>query len=166
VISYIKTGPQGGTREISGHGITLFYRDGGAWKSRRIWKAVETAVSSSGLAMADMDGDGLDDVVFADDKVQKVRIFFQRKDGSFEEMAADQLASYANHATSVRLADVDGDGRKDVVVMSQFLTGDASRSGGIKVFRNLPASSRTTARQPKKSDADPMVRKHNVSKKP
>ena len=42
-----------------------------------------------------------------------------------------------NHPTALRIADVDGDGRKDVVLMYQYLTGDETRAGGFRVFRGL-----------------------------
>jgi hypothetical protein len=136
-MNYIKNTPSGGSREISGYGVTVFYREGGAWKKQRILKGIETPVISEGIAVADLDGDGLDDLVFADDARNRVRVFFQKTDGSFEEMATELEPKYVNHATCVRLVDVDGDGRKDVVVMVQFLTGDETRAGGFKVFRNV-----------------------------
>ena len=42
-----------------------------------------------------------------------------------------------NHPTSLRIADVDGDGQPDVVLMYQYLTGDETRAGGFRVFRTL-----------------------------
>ena len=32
---------------------------------------------------------------------------------------------------------MDGDGRADVVLMYQYLTGDETRAGGFRVFRGL-----------------------------
>jgi hypothetical protein len=134
---YFKQTPSGGSRQIGGNGISIYYREAGAWKRARVFKSIETPVSSAGIAVGDMDGDGLDDVVFADDAAHRIRVFFQRKDGSFEELAQELEPTYVNHGTCVRLADVDKDGRKDVVLMYQFLTGDETRAGGVRVFRNV-----------------------------
>jgi hypothetical protein len=43
-----------------------------------------------------------------------------------------------NHPTSIRIGDVDGDGRPDVVMMYQYLTDDETKAGGLRVFRGLP----------------------------
>jgi hypothetical protein len=37
---------------------------------------------------------------------------------------------------SVQVADVDGDGRKDVVLMYEYRTAEKSRAGGLRYFRN------------------------------
>jgi hypothetical protein len=136
-MSYIKTIPSGGSRQVSGNGVVVYYRENGAWKKKRIWKSIEAPILSSGLAAGDLNGDGLDDVVFADDSRHLLRIFFQKPDGSFEEPAQEHEPAYVNHATSLRMADVDGDGRRDLVLMYQFLTGDETRAGGLKFFRNV-----------------------------
>jgi hypothetical protein len=137
-MSWFKQTPSGGSRVITGQGVTGYYREGTAWKRVRVLKAIQTPpVGSEGIAVGDIDGDGLDDVIFADDSVHRVRVFFQNADGSFEELAEELEPTYPNHATAVRLADVDRDKRKDIVVLYQFLTGDETRSGGVKVFRNV-----------------------------
>ncbi|HKC24695.1 MAG TPA: VCBS repeat-containing protein [Thermoanaerobaculia bacterium] len=134
-MTYFKQTPSGGSRQIGGDGISVYYREGGAWKRSRIVKSVEAPIGSAGIAVGDLNGDGLDDVAFADDSQHRIRIFFQKPDGSFEELASDLEPTYVNHGTALRIADVDGDGRKDIVLMYQFLTGDETRAGGLKVFR-------------------------------
>jgi len=137
-LSYIKNGPQGAIRQISGNGVSVYYRTPEGWKGKRILKTIEQPSVSQGLAAGDLNGDGLDDVVYADDVRHRLRIFFQRTDGEFEELAEKSEPVLFNHTTCVRLADVDGDGKLDVVLMLQYQTGDETRAGGLRVFRTVP----------------------------
>jgi hypothetical protein len=73
-----------------------------------------------------------------DDGKGKLRVFFQRADGRFEELAAALEPAYVNHSTAIRIGDIDGDGRNDIVLMYQPLTTDATRTGGLRVFFNRP----------------------------
>ena len=52
---YFKQTPSGGSKQIGGNGISIYYRDGGAWKRARVFKSIETPVSSAGIAVGDLD---------------------------------------------------------------------------------------------------------------
>ncbi len=136
--SYFKRTPTGGVPKIDGQGVTVYYRGAdGKVAARRVVKTLEFKAGSPALAVGDLDGDGLDDVVWGDESTERIRVFFQKAGGEFEELAADREPTFVNHPTSLRIADVDGDGRPDVVLMYQYLTGDETRAGGFRVFRNL-----------------------------
>lgn len=135
--TYFKTSPEGAVPPFTGHGISVYYRDGAEWKSRRVLKTVQSPPwDLGGLAVGDLDGDGRDDVVLADDGTARLRVFFQTEKGDFEELAVELQPKTRNHATSVRIADLDGDGRRDIVLMYEFRSSDRSRSGGIRTFMN------------------------------
>src|SRR5439155_933141 len=50
---YIKSSPTGASRNVSGNGVNVYYRDGADWKRERVFKSLETPVTSSGIAVGD-----------------------------------------------------------------------------------------------------------------
>jgi hypothetical protein len=86
--------------------------------------------------MGDLDGDGLDDIVFADSEVNRLRIFFQKPGGSFVEMAEQEEPELDSPGQCVRLADLDGDGRLDIVLSKTVASYRANDQGGWSVYLN------------------------------
>lgn len=71
-----------------------------------------------GLAVADINGDGLDDFFVGGAFKQSGRLFFQQKDGSFREMPlTDDEKKYEEDQAALFL-DVDSDGDPDLYVVS------------------------------------------------
>ncbi len=136
--SWFKRTPTGGAPKIDGQGVTVYYRGAdGKVAAKRVVKTLDFKAARPPSRSATSNGDGLDDVVWGDEITERIRVFFQKPDGGFEELATDREPTFVNHPTCLRIADVDGDGRPDVVLMFQYLTGDESRAGGLRVFRNL-----------------------------
>lgn len=137
--AWFKRTPEGGVPKIDGQGVTVYYRGAdGKMASKRVVKTLQFDTASPAVAAGDLNGDGLDDVVWADESAHRLRVFFQTAAGDFEELAADREPTFVNHPTSLRIADVDGDGHPDIVFMYQYLTGDETRAGGFRAFRGLP----------------------------
>ncbi len=136
--AWFKRSPFGAMPKIDGQGITVYYRGAdGKMAGKRIVKTLQFDAGSPAIAVGDLDGDGLDDVVWCDESTHRMRVFFQMPDGEFEELPADREPTFVNHPTALRIADFDGDGQKDVALMYQYLTGDETRAGGFRVFRGL-----------------------------
>ncbi|MGZ5426125.1 MAG: FG-GAP repeat domain-containing protein [Thermoanaerobaculia bacterium] len=137
--AWFKRSPYGAVPKIDGQGITVYYRGAdGKMAGKRVVKTLQfDAAGSPAIAVGDLDGDGLDDVVWCDESTQRMRVFFQTPEGEFEELAADREPTFVNHPTALRIADFDGDGHMDVALMYQYLTGDETRAGGLRVFRGL-----------------------------
>jgi hypothetical protein len=137
-MGYVKSGPVDLPKKIDGAGLSVYYRERGEWKRKRILKFLDAgAALSQGIGVGDLNGDGLDDVVWADDTNHRLRIFLQKPDGGFDELDEALEPAFENHSTCVRVADVDGDGIKDIVLMYETFTGGKTRSGGLRFFRNL-----------------------------
>lgn len=137
--TYVKGNVAGAVQKpVRGQGVSIYYRDSEGWKRKRLVKALAAeSRESAGIGVGDLNGDGLDDVVWADESVGRVRVFFQTAAGEFEELDPALQPRFVNHSMSVEIADVDRDGRNDIVLMYEYRTTDKSRAGGIRYFRNL-----------------------------
>jgi hypothetical protein len=86
--------------------------------------------------MGDLDGDGLDDIVFPDSEERRLKIFFQQPDGSFVEAAESEEPALDSPGQCVRLADIDRDGRLDVVLAKTVSSVRPGDRGGWDVYLN------------------------------
>ena len=117
-------------------GITIYGFEKGKWTRHRVWRKKGGQSVQYALAMGDLDGDGLDDVVFADSEVNRLRVFFQKPDANFVEMAEAEEPALDAPGQCVRLADLDGDGRLDVILAKTVASNRPTDQGGWTVYRN------------------------------
>jgi hypothetical protein len=116
--------------------ITVYSYENGAWTRHRIWRKKSGKSSLFALAMGDLDGDGLDDVVFSDSEVGRIRIFLQGADGTWSEAEESQEPALGSPGQCIRLSDLDGDGRLDMVVAKTYPNAVPGDGGGWRVFLN------------------------------
>jgi FG-GAP-like repeat len=117
-------------------GITLYAFENGEWARHRLWRKNDPKSSVYGLALGDLDGDGLDEVVFADSERRRVRILTQRADGTFAEVDEADEPELDSPGQCIRLADINRDGRLDVVVSKTVTTANPNDKGGWGVYLN------------------------------
>ena len=117
-------------------GLNAYYKDAGGWHKIAVWRQKRYPGRLSAVAMGDLDGDGLDDILFPDRVAKKIRIFFQTKDGKFEESPESGEPALDSVANDIRLADIDGDGRLDIVLGKSVFSQYPKDPGGIEVLLN------------------------------
>jgi hypothetical protein len=120
------------------NGITVYTFQDGEWSRHRVWRQKDPKASVFGMAMGDLDGDGLDDIAFADTESRRLRILFQQQDGSFVEAEESGEPQLDSPGQCVRIADLNGDGRVDVVVSETVSSISPNDPGGWKVYLNRP----------------------------
>jgi hypothetical protein len=117
-------------------GITLYSFEKGNWTRHRVWRKKSGRSAQYALAVGDLDGDGLDDIVFADSEVDRLRILFQKPDGTFVEMDESEEPKLDSPGQCIRLADLDGDGRPDVILSKTVASYRLNDRGGWNVYLN------------------------------
>ena len=71
-----------------------------------------------GLAVGDVNGDGLEDMYVCEPGALPNRLFLQRSDGSFHDVSADSGVDFLDPVSSALLVDLDNDGDQDLVIAS------------------------------------------------
>jgi hypothetical protein len=117
-------------------GITLYTFRGGKWERHRVWRKNEGKTLLYGLAMGDLDGDRLDDIVFPDSEERRLKIFFQQPDGAFVEADQHEEPVLDSPGQCVRLEDLDKDGRLDIVLSRTVSSARPEDRGGWDVYLN------------------------------
>jgi hypothetical protein len=117
-------------------GITLYSFRDGKWSRHRVWRKKDLKTLQYAVAMGDLDGDGLDDLVFPDSEERRLKVFFQKADGSFTELPEAQEPALSSPGQCVRLADLDKDGRLDILLSKTVTSVRPEDTGGWDVYLN------------------------------
>lgn len=117
-------------------GLSVYAFRNGEWTRSRIWRKKDFGSIVYAMAMGDLDGDGLDDVVFADNDKRRLRVLFQQPDGSFGEAAESEEPVLDSPGQCIRLSDLNGDGKLDVIVSKTIKSTAPTEPGGWKVLLN------------------------------
>lgn len=115
-------------------GVPAGNLESNAWMKRAIGRAPEGNPWITDLAIVDLDGDGLKDVVVCDGRLNRVSWIRQTRPGEFVER--DIGAGIAGPA-HVEIADLDGDGHLDVLVASMgTIPPSDAKTGAVVALMN------------------------------
>ena len=101
--------------------------------SQRITRIGDLAMTGHhGIAVGDVNGDGLEDVYVCDGGSLPNQLYVQRPDGSAAEVAAEWDVAWLEDSRSALLVDLDNDGDQDLVVATIAMLAIAENDGAGK----------------------------------
>lgn len=103
---------------------------------RKTVTAWESQWSVRALASGDFDGDGKLDLAFTRQDTQELRILLGDGKGNFREATVEGVKIPGNSIYDLKVTDVNGDGRPDLVLMYEMTERSMVRDGAIRVFLN------------------------------
>ena len=100
-----------------------------------------------GMAAGDVDGDGNDDIMFTRHQPREMGLLLGDGQGGFTLAGVEGIPLQANPNYDLKIADVNGDRKLDVIIMYETggTTALADRDGRIQVFLNRGAAASATA---------------------
>ena len=112
---------QESTNAVLGHNSTYheqFGRDNDYWQRRLDWRLGLDIVGPHGLAIGDVNGDGLDDLFVCEPGGLPNRLFVQNADGTATDMSSPSGVDWLEPTASALLLDLDNDGDQDLIFAS------------------------------------------------
>ena len=99
---------------------------------RRIPREFLNQFGHHGLAIGDVNGDGLDDLYICDAGGLPNRLYVQQPDGTARDMSASAAVDFLEDSTGALLVDLDNDGDQDLVVATDPVVHIAENDGSGK----------------------------------
>lgn len=78
------------------------------------------AAANHGLAVGDVNGDGLEDLYLCQQGGLPNRLFLQNSDGTMRDYSEESKTNYLDYCAAALIADLDNDGDKDLVISQDF----------------------------------------------
>ncbi|MEO2046221.1 MAG: VCBS repeat-containing protein, partial [Pirellulales bacterium] len=98
-----------------------------------------SSLGNPGLAVGDVNGDGLDDLFVCQESHLPNRLFLQQPDGSAKEVSATWGVDWLENSRSALLLDLDNDGDQDLVValLGALVIADNQQNQGFEIRQVL-----------------------------
>jgi len=112
------------------------------WLERLQDRRFFALLGTPGLAIGDVNGDGLDDLYLAQEGGLPNRLFVQNPDGSATDVSAKSGADFLESCRSALLVDLDNDGHQDLVatLIGSLLIASGRGDGTFETRTVLPTS--------------------------
>ena len=99
------------------NGLTLLLGDGKGKFTIMKGSPFEAGKIPNRIAAGDVNGDGVNDIIVADNGSNKIYLFIMNKNGS---VSAQSFITVGNHPKGIVIADLNADGKGDIVVCNQL----------------------------------------------
>ena len=99
------------------NGMTVLLGDGTGEFTMMKGSPFEAGKIPNRIAIGDVNGDGVNDIVTSDNDSDKIYLFLMNKNGSVLSQSA---ITVGNHPKGIALADLNADGKEDIVVCNQL----------------------------------------------
>ena len=111
------------TADLLGHNPSYreqLLRSTDHWRARLPVSLGLDVVANHGLALGDVNGDGLDDLYLCQQGGLPNRLFLQNPDGTLADYTASSGTGWLDYCASALIIDLDNDGDRDLVVSQDF----------------------------------------------
>ncbi len=117
------------------------------WLARIPYRAPLNFSGSPGLALGDVNGDGLDDLYLCQEPGLPNRLYLQNRDGTLRDVSAEWGVDWLEDSRSALLLDFDNDGDQDlaVAVYGGVVLASNEEGVGFRLRAVLPTSRSTTS---------------------
>jgi hypothetical protein len=99
------------------NGLTILLGDGTGKFTTMKGSPFEAGKIPNRIAIGDVSGDGVNDIVTSDNDSDKIYLFLMSKNGT---VLSSSPITVGNHPKGVAIADLDGDGKCEIVVCNQL----------------------------------------------
>ncbi len=112
------------------------------WLNRQDNPLENSFLGTPGIAVGDLNGDGLEDLYLCQELGLPNQLFLQQADGRADEVAADYGLNFLESSRSALILDFDNDGDQDlaIAVLGGIIINENIGSGKFKLHKVLPTS--------------------------